>query len=349
MKPQKNRTGYVYDPIFQKHNEVEHPENALRLESIMKYLENNKILAEIHPIKSQIARDKELMLVHPEEYLVQVKEKSEQCDNLDPDTYTTIQSYNAAATAAGSLIALTKAVLSGEVQNGFAFLRPPGHHALPRQGMGFCIFNNEAIAVKVALQLPAIYKIAIIDFDVHHGNGTQAIFENDPEVLYISSHSYPFYPGTGNYNETGSGAGTGTTVNLPLPEKSGDSIYKKIYSEIAIPIIKRFKPDLMLINAGYDAHFKDPLGNLALSLSGYAWLTKLLVDLANEICKGKIIFSLNGGYNLDVLKIAVANTIKILMGRSDIEDPYGSSPFPEPAISLNMEYIPKLKKLHNLD
>jgi acetoin utilization deacetylase AcuC-like enzyme len=247
------------------------------------------------------------------------------------------------------LIALTKAVLSGEVRNGFAFLRPPGHHAIPHQGMGFCIFNNEGIAAKIALQVPGIRKIAIIDFDVHHGNGTQAVFEADPNVLYISSHSYPFYPGTGNYNEIGSGAGKGTTVNLPLPERSGDSIFKKIYSEIVIPVIKRFQPDFIIVNAGYDSHFKDPLGNLALSLAGYAWLSKLLVDLAEELCAGKIVFSLNGGYNLDVLRVAVANTVKILLGQSDIEDPFGSSPFPEPAIALDTEYIPRLKKLHNLD
>ncbi|MBN2091509.1 histone deacetylase [candidate division KSB1 bacterium] len=349
MKTQMHRTGYIFDPIFQHHNLANHPENASRLESILKYLEMTKILAELHPITSRMATREELLLVHSADYLSEVEEKSRQSEYLDPDTYTTPDSYLAAATAAGSLIALANAVLSGEVKNGFALLRPPGHHALPNQGMGFCIFNNEAIAAKVALQWPGVKRIAIIDFDVHHGNGTQAIFETDPNVLYISSHSFPFYPGTGNMNEIGSGDGKGTTVNLPLSERSGDSIFKKVYSEIVIPVIKRFKPDFIFINAGYDAHFKDPLGNLGLSLSGYSWLSQLLVDLASEVCQGKIIFSLNGGYNLDVIKIAVANTIKILLGRSDMEDPFGSSPFPEPANSINAEYMPLLKKLHNLD
>ncbi len=349
MKTPMHRTGYVYDPIFQQHNLANHPENASRLESILKYLEINKILAEIHPINSRMAATEELLLVHSADYLSEVKAKSSQSEYLDPDTYTTPDSYLAAATAAGSLIALANAVLSGEVQNGMALLRPPGHHALPHQGMGFCIYNNEAIAAKVALQWPGIARIAIVDFDVHHGNGTQTVFETDPNVLYISSHSYPFYPGTGNMNEIGSGAGTGATVNLPLSERSGDAIFKKVYSAIVLPIIKRFKPDFIFINAGYDAHFKDPLGNLGLSLAGYTWLCQFLVDIAGEVCQGRIIFSLNGGYHLDVINVAVANTIKILLGRSDTVDPFGSSQFPEPVESIDTDYIPRLKKLHHLD
>jgi len=222
-------------------------------------------------------------------------------------------SYQAATHAAGGLIDLTLQVQSGSLKNGIALLRPPGHHALPDRGMGFCILNNEGVAARVLLENNLVERIAIVDFDVHHGNGTQTVFYSDPRVLYISSHSYPFYPGTGSAAETGDGKAKGTTINIPLSQGSGDEIFNRIYATVVCPALLAFQPQFILINAGYDAHKDDPLGNLALSDQGFVDIIQLLLATAEDVCQGKIVFSLNGGYNLQALSTAVANTIKLMM------------------------------------
>jgi acetoin utilization deacetylase AcuC-like enzyme len=243
------------------------------------------------------------------------------------------------------LIDLTLAVIDGQLKNGFALIRPPGHHALPDRAMGFCIFNNVAIAAKAAQLQRDLERVAIVDFDVHHGNGTQAIFEKDPSILYTSSHQYPHYPGTGSLKEIGHGKGKGTIINFPLPAGVGDEGFPAIYNEILIPAMRRFKPQIIIVSAGYDCHWSDPLAGLGLSLTGMAWISQTLVNLAEELCTGKIVFALEGGYNLDVLRIGVANSIKALLGRDDFTDPWGKSPRREPDLT---EYLVEIKKIHKL-
>jgi len=340
------KTGIVYDPIFLKHTQPGHPENADRLNAILNNLELNKLLPLLEKVPSRRATLEELCYCHSENYIERVKEVCRKGGGyLDPDTYTNEYSFDAATTAVGSLIDLTKNVCSGSLKNGFALVRPPGHHALAESGMGFCIFGNAAIAAKAALKNFKVENVAIVDFDVHHGNGTEAMVKGDPNILYISTHQYPFYPGTGSKTETGSDTAAETVLNIPLEPGVGDEGFLKIYDELIIPKLIKFKPGLIIVSAGYDAHWNDPLANLSLSLKGYSWIAKILVDLSEKLCRGKIVFTLEGGYNLEVLSKGVANSIRELLNRDDNEDPFGKPPQREPEIS---ELLIELKKIHNL-
>ena len=340
------KTGIVYDPIFLKHTQAGHPENADRLNAILNNLESNNLLSLLEKVPSRCATLEELNYCHTENYIERVKEICRKGSGyLDPDTYTTKFSFDAAATAAGSLIDLTNKVCCGSLKNGFAIVRPPGHHALAESGMGFCIFSNAAIAAKAALKNFKVKNVAIVDFDVHHGNGTEAMVKDDPNILYISTHQSPFYPGTGSRTEIGSDAAAGTVLNIPLEPGVGDDGFQKIYDELIIPKLVKFKPGLIIVSAGYDAHWKDPLANLSLSLAGYSWISKTLVNLSEKLCDGKIVFTLEGGYNLEVLSKGIANSVKALLNRDDFEDPFGKSPKGEPEIS---ELLQEIKKIHNL-
>jgi len=339
-------TGYVYDPIFLKHTQPGHPESAQRLKAILAELESSGVLASLRQIPSRAATLEELSYVHPISHIERAKQISQAGGGyFDPDTYATRDTYDAAVTAVGSLIDLTLAVIDGQVNDGFAFIRPPGHHAMPDGAMGFCIFSNVAIAAKAVQLQRGLERVAIVDFDVHHGNGTQAIFEADPTVLYTSTHQYPHYPGTGSLREIGRGKGEGFTVNFPLPAGVGDGGFQKIYTEALIPVMRRFNPQLILVSAGYDCHWNDPLASLGLSLTGMAWISQTLVKLAEEVCTGKIVFALEGGYNLDVLSVGVANSVKALLGRDDFTDPLGKSPRREPDLT---EYLAEVKKIHHI-
>ena len=339
------KTGIVYDPIFLKHDQSGHPENANRLHSIISRLTEKKLLEQTELIKSRIADVDELSLCHNKEYVDYVKEFSKKGGGyFDPDTYANKYSFESAATAVGSSIDLTKSVINGELKNGLALVRPPGHHALTNRSMGFCLFGNIAIAAKFALTQPGINKVAIVDFDVHHGNGTQALIGDDPKILFISSHQYPFYPETGSITEIGTGDAEGTIVNIPLQAGVGDEGLKMVYEKIVNPSLERFDPDLILVSAGYDAHWDDPLANLTLSLTGFDWISRKLIDVAKKNCDSKIIFILEGGYNLHVLKYAVANSVTALLEIEGFEDPIGKSSFQEP----NMErLVQELYTIHN--
>jgi acetoin utilization deacetylase AcuC-like enzyme len=208
--------------------------------------------------------------------------------------------------AAGGVISAIDAVMKGEkVKRAFALIRPPGHHAEPDRGMGFCIFNNVAIGAKYAQNKYEIKKILIIDFDVHHGNGTQLVFYDDPTVLYCSIHQYPFYPGTGTQLEKGEGKGEGFTINIPLPAKSGDSEYIQAFKSYIYPQAVEFNPQLVLVSAGFDGYKDDPVGGMNLTNEGYKHLSKMICDIANQTCDGKIVSCLEGGYNVDALPILV--------------------------------------------
>jgi acetoin utilization deacetylase AcuC-like enzyme len=341
-----SQTGYVFDPVFLEHTYEGHVESADRLEAILQELNRSGVLSGLVQIPSRAVTNAELTLSHTEAMVSQIKEYSAQgVEFLDADTYLTRRSFEAASVAAGSGIDLNLAVIDGKLRNGFALLRPPGHHATSSKPMGFCLFNNIALAAKVAQKERGVERIAIVDIDVHHGNGTQAIFDADPDVLFISTHQYPFYPGTGSVLQTGKGAAEGSKINIPLSERTGDKDFDAIYGEIVIPVLKRFRPELILVSAGYDAHWKDPLAQLGLSLKGYSEIVNKLNTIANEFCNGKIVFFLEGGYNLQVLGFGVTNALKILCSRTDITDPLGNSPYAEPDIK---DLIIKLKKIHSL-
>jgi acetoin utilization deacetylase AcuC-like enzyme len=340
-------TGYVYDEIFLQHDQLGHPECAERLLRIMEMLECTGILDHVEAIPARPATADELERVHTTRLISQVRHIAESGGGyLDPDTYVTSGSYDAAITAAGGTLRAVEAVLVGETANAFALVRPPGHHATRSHGMGFCLFNNVAVAVRHALATNRTQRVFIADFDVHHGNGTQDIFADDPSVFYFSVHQYPHYPGTGHWRETGSGPGEGTVLNVPLPPGVGDNGYAQVVAELVRPVAERFRPDMFVVSAGYDAHWSDPLAHMNLSLAGYARLQSELVHLAHELCSGRVALALEGGYQLDVLTQGVLNAFYSLLGHETVIDRLGPSPLPERSAE---SLIGQIKRLHNIN
>ena len=216
-------------------------------------------------------------------------------------------------------MALTDELLRGNIDSGFALIRPPGHHAESNRVMGFCLFNNVAVAADWAIRNSTMEKVAIVDFDVHHGNGTQEIFYARSDVLYLSAHQYPFYPGTGHFNQLGEGQGEGFTVNFPLRAGAGNPFYRKVFSDLVLPIVRQFDPQLILVSAGYDAHKNDPLAGMNLDVEGFGQLVTLLNTLAQEVCEGQILFVLEGGYNLPALSESVICTMDTSMAPKTFE------------------------------
>jgi acetoin utilization deacetylase AcuC-like enzyme len=340
-------TTYVYHPIYLEHNQPSHPENARRLERILDTLEEEGVLERLTLLEPRPASEEELRSVHTARHIESVRQVAERgVGHMDADTYVSPQSFEAAKMAAGGLIRAVKDILAGETANSFALVRPPGHHATPSRAMGFCLFNNVAIAARAALAVDGIERVFIADFDVHHGNGTQDIFDDDPDVFYFSTHQYPYYPGTGAKTETGHGAGEGTVLNVPLPAGVGDDGYTRILQELAWPLAERFGPDLILVSAGYDGHWDDPLAYMNLSVSGYAALERELVEMAEQLCDGRIAFTLEGGYHLNALAYGVLNAFYALLGEDTVVDPLGPSPRPERSIDPLIE---DLKDLHQLN
>jgi acetoin utilization deacetylase AcuC-like enzyme len=233
---------------------------------------------------------------------------------LDPDTYACAKSYETAKLAAGGTLAAVDEVVGGKLKNAFALIRPPGHHAESNRAMGFCLFNNVAIAAGYALKKYKLKKALIIDWDLHHGNGTQHSFYDRADVLYFSTHQFPYYPGTGFVTETGSGAGKGFTVNVPLSPGPGDAEYMEIFEEILKPIALEYKPDIVFVSAGFDIYHQDPLGGMQVTPEGFANLAKIVLAFAKETCGGKVVFVLEGGYHLDGLRDSVREVLKTLRG-----------------------------------
>jgi acetoin utilization deacetylase AcuC-like enzyme len=296
----------------------------MRLVRTVENLHNTGVMEQLVPIPARPATIEELARVHSEGYITYVESFAQGGGgHLDPDTAVSEGSYKAALYAAGGLMNAVDAVLEGEVEHAFALVRPPGHHALRWEAMGFCLFNNIAVAARHVIATRGLERIMIVDFDVHHGNGTQDEFYHDREVLYFSTHQYPFYPGTGAVDEIGDGVGAGVTVNVPLPAYCGDEEYLQAFNEILVPVARRFKPQLMLASAGYDAHWADSISMQQVSTTGYTRMSRTIKGLADELCDGKLVFVLEGGYNLDALATSVRASFDALMGVDDIVDPIG--------------------------
>jgi acetoin utilization deacetylase AcuC-like enzyme len=263
----------------------------------------------------------EMARVHDREYLSLIAETAGRAVSLDPDTFTSPESYDVARMAAGAALAAVEHVMDGgRGSRAFALVRPPGHHAERNRAMGFCLFNNVAIAAAHA-RARGVGRVAIVDYDVHHGNGTQWSFYGDPSVLFISSHQYPYYPGTGAADEVGTGAGAGFTVNLPLAAGSTDGDYERVYERIAWPILRQFKPELILLSAGFDAYVDDPLAGMRLTAGCFGRLTAFLAAIADEFCDGRVLAVTEGGYDLKGLAMCLRAAIGALQGDTPAAGP----------------------------
>jgi acetoin utilization deacetylase AcuC-like enzyme len=306
-----------------------------------------KRLIELKPQPISMER---LTRVHHAEYVARVKQVAERGGGglmgRGDETYVAPKSYEAALLAAGAGVTAVEAVLRGEVRNAFALVRPPGHHAFADHGEGFCLFNNIAIAAQTARSDFELDRVLIVDFDVHHGNGTNAIFYDDPSVLFFSTHQWGIYPGTGHWNEIGNGAGVGYSVNVPVLPGWGDAALIDIFDQLLDPIARRFKPQLILCSAGYDTHWGDRLGGLLMTDRGFFDLTGRLVNLANDLCEGKLVLTLEGGYGLDGLAYGVVASFAALLGDRAFDDPIG--PSRRAPRDIEAGYLDQLRALHGL-
>ena len=309
-------TGIVRDNRYLDHvANTYHPESHQRLEVLYRMLQETEMKGKFIEVQPRMATREELELIHVPWYIQLVASTAGQaCTMLDPDTYACSKSYETAKLAAGGTLVAVDRVLGGELDNAFAFVRPPGHHAESNRAMGFCLFNNVAIAAGYALKTHKLRKALIIDWDLHHGNGTQHSFYERPDVLYFSTHQFPYYPGTGYVNEVGSGTGKGFTVNVPLSPGPGDAEYMQIFEDILEPIAMEYKPDIVFVSAGFDIYYQDPLGGMQVTPEGFANLAKIVLEFAKETCKGKVVFVLEGGYHLDGLRDSVKDVLKTMRG-----------------------------------
>ena len=309
-----NKTGYIFHPQYLKHDTQSHPENSGRLRAIQDRIKSSEIYPHLHFPEPRFATDDELKKNHDLDHINHVRNSCQNgTQNLDGDTVICSESWDAAVLSAGAGLTAVDKIISGELDNAFAAVRPPGHHAEKDRAMGFCLFNNVAIAARYAINKHKLNRVCIFDWDVHHGNGTQHSFYSDPSVFYSSIHQYPFYPGTGDKIETGTGDGLGTTLNFPLDAFSEDFTYLDIIGNKLIPKIQNFKPDLIIISAGFDAHEDDPLGQMKVSSDCYRKMTSMILKLAEEVCDGRLLSMLEGGYNHKALADSVLNHVDALL------------------------------------
>ncbi|MBX0327326.1 histone deacetylase [Oscillochloris sp. ZM17-4] len=321
-------TVILSDARFSAHTWYGHPECADRLDAIMEAIAVSGLADDLRQAAPAEAPEAALLAVHTPELLRRIRTLSSYGGGqIDGDTYVTADSWDAAVYAAGAAIGAVDVALGGRRGNAFALVRPPGHHATPGRAMGFCLINNIAVAARHAIDHYGLGRVAIVDYDVHHGNGTQDIFYDDPRVLFISTHAAPFYPGTGAMAEVGAaGPAAGTTLNIPLPFGVGDAGYAKVFADLVAPALRRFKPELLLVSAGYDSHWKDPLGPMALSTAGFSHLTATLLGLADELCAGRVALILEGGYSLEALGACAVSSLRLMLGRDPGPDMLGGQP-----------------------
>jgi len=303
--------------IYLEHNPGPfHPESPERLKSIYRMLDRDEIKKLYREISPRKATRKEVELIHTSEYYDFIfNTAGKSYTYIDPDTRTSEKSFEASLYAVGGVLDGIDRIMNGEFRNVFALIRPPGHHAEKHMGKGFCIFNNIAIGAMYALERFSLEKVLIVDWDLHHGNGTQNSFYEDPRVLYFSVHQFPYYPGTGEVTETGSGKGKGFNINVPLSAGAGDVEYITIFNHILLPVAKLFRPQLVLVSAGFDAYFKDPLGGMRVTPQGFSYLTEVVRSIAENFCGGKLLLALEGGYDLEGLNSCVKKVLEILTGK----------------------------------
>lgn len=341
-------TIYATHPRYTQHDLPGHPENAERIRAVWRGLDESGLSARMRPLEPEALDPDVALTVHTADYLDLLRRISAEphMTHLDADTYAGPDALAIALLSAGGAVGAVDAVLSGAAANGLAAIRPPGHHAMPARGMGFCLLGNVAIATRYAQARYGIERVLIVDYDVHHGNGTEAMFYDDPSVLYLSTHQYPFYPGTGAATDIGTGQGEGYTINIPLPAGSGDTNYTTVFDRIVWPVTERFHPQLILVSAGFDAYWADPLAAMRLTLNGYSHLAGEVIHMAQRFCKGKVVFVLEGGYNMDALRYGVSNVARLLLGDPP-DDLAGAlpSPRPEPDIAA---LLTRLQHLHGL-
>ena len=308
-------THLYYDELFLKHlPTVPHPERPERLRATWAWLEQvgldkHRVNAPVSPLTRG-----QLLAIHSES---QVERAEQTCRSgggfLDGDTPVTKRSLDAALLAAGCTVAAVDAVMAGKAANAFCLVRPPGHHATPSRSMGFCVFNNVALAAQHALTVHELSRILIVDWDVHHGNGTQEVFYEDPRVLFFSAHRYPFYPGTGAADETGSGAGLGYTLNLPIAYGTPPVEYRRRFAAHLERAAEKIKPQIVLLCAGFDPHRQDPIGGLDLDFEDFAALNTMLIQVANTYAEGRLVGVLEGGYDVDVLSRCIQEHLQALL------------------------------------
>jgi len=319
---------YFYPQRHEAHFQPGHPERPERVEEVRRGLEEGKVWDPFPKLEALRLEDELLESVHSPSYLDRLQKASSRGQAMDLDTYTTPESWSLALQAAGGGIAVADAVWEGSSRVGFALTRPPGHHATANRAMGFCLLNNVALAAEYLIQAKGARRIAVIDFDLHHGNGTQDIFYDRGDVFYLSTHQSPFYPGTGHIQETGEGEGEGKTVNIPLPAGSGDQAFQAIGNEVIPPLLDQFSPEMILLSYGFDTHWRDPLGGFRLSAAVYAEIIGRLDRYAREHCNGKFAIFLEGGYDLQAGKLCSQGMVKEIL-EEPWEDPLGKSPRPE--------------------
>ncbi len=354
-------TALIYDPIFLEHiTPPNHPDQPERLQMAMNVLQALNWLERegLVLLAPRAASEDELAAVHERGYIREVEEAARRVAEehagggrktrrFATDTYVSAKSYEAAIKAAGAPLTAIDAIMKGEVDNAYCLVRPPGHHAVAEAAMGFCLFNNVAVAARYAIDHYGLERVMIIDFDVHHGNGTQEMFYNDPRVLYFSTHQAPFYPGTGLADERGEGDGEGTTINIPLPASTGYETFEPVFRQVMAPAADRFDPQLILVSAGFDAHWDDPLGGLNLSTAGFAQLMNVIIEEARFLCNGRLVLVQEGGYSLDAMSACVATCINLLLGDDAAVDSLGRAPHMPYRINTDV-LIAELRRLHHL-
>ena len=312
MKP----VALIRDPLCLEHsNGPGHPESPARLQAIEGMLAGSPLRDRLAFLPARDASFEELALVHTAEHIRRIEAtRGRELTVLDPDTSTSAGSHAAALRAAGGVLSAVEAVLGGGYAGAFAAVRPPGHHAEADRAMGFCLFNNAAVAARSALDRHGLHRLLLADWDVHHGNGSMHAFYDSSEVLYFSVHQYPHYPGTGRAEETGRGPGEGYTVNVPLPGGQGDAEYLAVFRELLQPLALAYRPELILVSAGFDIHRDDPLADMRVTEAGFAWMTRVLAEVAEACCPGRLVFALEGGYDLAALASGVAAVLRTLLG-----------------------------------
>ncbi len=309
----ERKTGFVYHPDFLKHDTGHgHPERPDRLKACIQSLQASHFWSDLVQVKPIIATIDQICDAHTKSYVARVKRHSAESVPLASDTPVSTDSYNAALCSAGSVLAAADAVMTGKVKNAFALVRPPGHHATSDRGMGFCLFNNVAVAAKFLQREHNVGKVAIVDWDVHHGNGTQDIFYSDESVFFFSIHQFPLYPGSGLASEIGAGKGIGATLNAPMRAESEANDYIEVFKSLLIPALNNFAPDFIIISAGFDAHRLDLLASMNLTAVGFADLTDIMAKIAAQCCEGRLVSALEGGYSLEGLSESVVAHIQRL-------------------------------------